>query len=642
MRFERARIAAALLTTVAVSAVVLGLRSAGAIAPFEVFLYDFYVRRVAPEPTPSSDVFIVEITEKDIRALGHWPISDTRYTEMLRRLIDADPLVIGVDVYRDLPVPPGDYTQLEQILRDESRIVAVEKFGDDENAGVPPPPVLVGSDRVGFNDVVLDRDQSRVRRGLLYMDDGTGPVEPSFALVLALRALAHHGVFPQPDPAVPEWLKLGRHTLRPFASSDGGYVHAEEAGYQFLLLSSSFTDFPSISLMGLLDGELAPGALREKVAIVGSTAESHKDVHFVPFRLDNPTGSISGVELHAAIVQQLIDVGLGRVAPLRVLSDTSEALVVLLIGLLGSALGLGARGSATFGVSSQIIGVLAGAAALLAVGALCFRFGLWLPVVAPALSGVACMGVVTAWTSSRERSQRAMLMQIFSRNVSPYIAAHLWEHRDEFFTNEGRPRSRRMHASVVFTDMKGYTAHAEKMDPEQLMGWVNDFMGAMAHRVGEFGGFVDDYFGDGMKANFGVPFARTDPVDIARDAHNAVGCAFAMSEELSNLNTEYAQRGLPTVSMRIGVHSGPVVAGCLGSTEDRLKYTVVGDVVVTAQRLEATDQVAHDFDSSPCRILISDQTRELIGDDFVCEPLGLVSLKGKGETVAVHRVISAS
>ena len=116
MRFERARIAAALLTTVAVSAVVLGLRSAGAIAPFEVFLYDFYVRRVAPEPTPSSDVFIVEITEKDIRALGHWPISDTRYTEMLRRLIDADPLVIGVDVYRDLPVPPGDYTQLEQIL----------------------------------------------------------------------------------------------------------------------------------------------------------------------------------------------------------------------------------------------------------------------------------------------------------------------------------------------------------------------------------------------------------------------------------------------------------------------------------------------------------------------------------------------
>jgi adenylate cyclase len=227
-------------------------------------------------------------------------------------------------------------------------------------------------------------------------------------------------------------------------------------------------------------------------------------------------------------------------------------------------------------------------------------------------------------------------MQLFSRHVSPKIADEVWRQRDVFF-HKGRPRSERLTATVLFLDMKGYSGRAEKMDPEQLMEWVNEFMEIMARKVDAFGGVVDDYFGDGLKANFGVPFARASEAEIADDARRAVSCALAMGEALESLNSDYRERGLPNVAMRIGIHTGPVVAGSVGSAE-RLKYTVVGDVVITAQRLESTDRVAHDFERTPCRILASEATRRHLDGSFRCESQGFVPLKGKQEEVAVYRV----
>jgi class 3 adenylate cyclase len=155
--------------------------------------------------------------------------------------------------------------------------------------------------------------------------------------------------------------------------------------------------------------------------------------------------------------------------------------------------------------------------------------------------------------------------------------------------------------------------------------------------VDAFGGVVDDYFGDGLKANFGVPFARVSEAEITDDARRAVSCALSMAEALESLNADYRERGLPNVAARIGIHTGPVVAGSIGSAE-RLKYTVVGDVVITAQRLEGTDRVPHDFERTPCRILVSDATRRHLDGSFRCEPQGVVPLKGKREEVVVHRV----
>ena len=156
------------------------------------------------------------------------------------------------------------------------------------------------------------------------------------------------------------------------------------------------------------------------------------------------------------------------------------------------------------------------------------------------------------------------------------------------------------------------------------------------------GGFVVDYFGDGVMACFGVPVPRTDPESIRRDAIAAVSCALEMRSTLSASQRALARvSNLPPIGLRVGVASGSVVAGDLGSA-DRLKYGVVGDVVNTAQRLESTASVAHDFEADPCRILVSARTGELVAGAFRLREVGQLRVKGKSEPVGAFQVLGAA
>jgi adenylate cyclase len=269
-----------------------------------------------------------------------------------------------------------------------------------------------------------------------------------------------------------------------------------------------------------------------------------------------------------------------------------------------------------------------------------FNAGWWIPVAPIGLSWLSGAGLVTAYVSYHEQKQRAVLMQLFSRHVSKEVAQSIWEQREQFLEN-GRPRSQTVTATVFFTDFKGYTAAAEKMSPQAVIDWLNVYLGVMAGLVMQYNGVIDDYAGDAIKANFGVPFARSSEAEIQQDAVNAVACAIAMEREMHRLNALHDAKGLPTVGMRIGIHTGSVVAGSVGSTE-RLKYTTVGDTVNTAARLESLDRelVAETPGKRPCRILIGEQTRRLLGDRFRFEPFGELSLKGKVEKIPAFRILT--
>jgi adenylate cyclase len=622
---------ASALTGLGVCAMVLGLRELSLLQPLELALYDGYLRRSSRSGDAGpSPVVLVQITERDIRERGHWPISDRDLAEALRRIADAGARVIGLDIYRDLPVPPG-VTAFERRLREEPRIVGVRKFGSLDAEGIPGPPALAGTDRVGFNDLLLDRDEV-ARRGLLYQDDGSGEVESAFALVVAQRALAADGIHPTADPDHPEWLRLGKATLRPFEGSDGGYAGEDDAGYQ-LLLDFAAARFETLRLSEVLADTGAPLPLRDRVVIVGTNSESVRDVVTTPVG-----GRIPGMELHARAVDQLLRYARGEASPRWVVSDAHEALLVLIASLLGCALGRGVPGRPVLSAPTLLLALAAGAGVLWLAGWLVFERGGWIPMGAPGLAWVTSVGVVTTWVSSRERAERGVLMQLFARAVSSEVAEEIWRHRGEFFA-DGRPRPRRLTATVLFVDLRGYTAQAEKMEPERLMEWSNDFLERMAERVDAFGGVVDDYFGDGLKANFGVPIARTTEAGVREDAGRALACAAAMAESAAALNSDYRARGLPPCAVKIGVHTGPVVAVFIGAA-DRLKYTVVGDVVVTAQRLESTTEVPHDFEAAPCRVLVSQATRDLLPGDAPLEPVGEVPLEGRGAPVRAFRLRS--
>jgi len=155
----------------------------------------------------------------------------------------------------------------------------------------------------------------------------------------------------------------------------------------------------------------------------------------------------------------------------------------------------------------------------------------------------------------------------------------------------------------------------------------------MAH-----GGVVDDYYGDAIKANFGVPVARTSDAEVEDDARRAVQCAVAMTRELVRMNAAWAAQGVPTVRMRAGICTGSVVAGCIGSAK-RMKYTTIGDVVNTAARLESYGKEVVPIDPAvPSRVMLAESTVQRLGDAFEVRPVGALHLKGKSAAVNVYHL----
>ncbi|MBH0183434.1 MAG: adenylate/guanylate cyclase domain-containing protein [Nitrospira sp.] len=233
-----------------------------------------------------------------------------------------------------------------------------------------------------------------------------------------------------------------------------------------------------------------------------------------------------------------------------------------------------------------------------------------------------------------------MLMQLFSRHVSREVAHKIWQERDQLF-EEGRPRPQEIIGTVLFSDFKGYTTASENMTPKALMDWVNSYLSSMTGIIMDHGGVIDDYAGDAIKANFGVPIKRETQEEVAKDAVSAVACALAMEEELLLLNKHHALNGLPTVGMRIGIHTGPLLAGCVGSAH-RMKYTTVGDTVNAAAHLESfgREAIAESEGRRPCRILVSESTARLLGNQFQLDCIGEVRLKGKTQSMLAYRIIT--
>jgi adenylate cyclase len=454
--------------------------------------------------------------------------------------------------------------------------VFVEKLAEPGISGVAAPEFARSAGALAFNDVVTDPD-GVLRRSVLMLWDADGRAHVSLALQLALRQLAADGIALGPAPEDPDHLQLGAATLRPLEPHDGGYVGVDARGYQMLLdFRPGREAFASYTFDDALAGRIPAEALRDRIVIVGTTAPSVKD----SFQTALPGGPLAGIEVHAQIADQLVRWAHGAARPPRFWSEAAEIAWTLAWSLLVAAIAAATRKPWTLAAGVLgALGLLGGASWLL------FRADVWVPPAAPLAASLVSGGIVLVDVTRRARAERAVMMDLFGRYVSGQVASELWERRREFMDGN-RPRSQRLTITVMLTDLKGYTEAAEKMDPSQLMEWVNEYMDVMTQVVESHAGFVDDYSGDGIKANFGVPIRHDHASEVQRDACTAVRCALAMGRALEELDREWESRGLPTARMRIGLFTGEAVVGSLGS-KARMKYTTVGDTVNTAARLES-------------------------------------------------------
>jgi adenylate cyclase len=233
-------------------------------------------------------------------------------------------------------------------------------------------------------------------------------------------------------------------------------------------------------------------------------------------------------------------------------------------------------------------------------------------------------GIVLRWRE--ERKGRQQIKQIFSRMVSPEIMNHLLEHPENMqFGGSDRQ------ATLLFSDIRGFTEFSEGLDSEEVMRQLNVYFERMVGCVNECKGTLHKFIGDAIMAAWGDIEAAS--LGTVEDAQNAVRSALLMRKRLRELNVERVAENLSPIRIGVGLNHGRVQAGMLGST-GRMEFTVIGDTVNTASRLEG---LTKEFKTD---LAVSESVKELIGETFIVRRLGLIVLKGKSEATAVYEVIA--
>ncbi len=596
-------------------------REAGWLVSWELGAFDNYLR-VRPPAASDPPVTLVLVGEDEFKSYGH-PIPDGVMADALESLVAYGPRAVGVDNYRDKRQDAG-WVRLEELFRAHPELVIVEKLKDAHQPAVSAPAFLdERPGQVGFADLMQDTD-GVVRRGFLFLGTEDGVQRTAFSLHLALEYL---GVQLVGDSDVATFARLGETTLPPIELDDGAYKRQDVGGYQYQFdYRTPRESFARMSFTEAVERSFDPALVNDRVVLVGTASPSVKD------DIRTPLGMVYGVELHAQAVDQLIRHGLGFDPPILSWSEWQERLWVLAWCLVAALAGVRA------GSLLRLVGMVAGGGvALLGLGYWAFVDGLWIPVIPAAVGGLGAMALVVAYVTQQEHAERAQAMNLFGKYVSRSLVDNVWEQRD-LFMEGGRPKPQRITVTVLISDLLGYTSRAEKSDPAEVMEWLGTYTDRMAQLVESHGGMVNDFLGDGLMASFGVPVPSASDEEIARDATRAVECALAMGEALEELNDDWRSDGRPTARLRVGILTGPAVVGHIGADE-RMKYATVGNTVNTAARLETHDKLAFELEQSTCRILVGQATLDRIRDRFTTESLGDHVLKGRGEPVAIYRVL---
>ncbi|MBF2098736.1 MAG: CHASE2 domain-containing protein [Gloeomargaritaceae cyanobacterium C42_A2020_066] len=385
-----------------------GLWWLGALQQLELGAYDQLVR-LRPDEGPDPRFLVVAVTESDIQAQARWPLSDQTIATLIDRLTRLQPRVIGLDIYRDIKHEPG-HARLAAQFRANPRLVAVCKREDKQDRGVPPPPSIPRerwAERVGFADLVVDPG-GIVRRSLLSgQPQAQGLCQTPFSLGFqaALHYLKADGITPQ--MLQPQgYLVLGPQIIPPLTQNWGAYHRVDTGGYQIVLNYRSARDsVRQVTLTEALKGTLKPEWVRDKIVLIGVTADSTKDTFYTPYSAGlRENQKMPGVVIHAQTASQLLSAVLNGRPLVWAWPGWAEGLWIWIWGLVGGVIAWrirhpGALGAALLGGSLVVSGIVY----------TLFLQGGWLPWVTPVFALVLSGGTVVAFIAYRERQEKEQI-----------------------------------------------------------------------------------------------------------------------------------------------------------------------------------------------------------------------------------------
>lgn len=635
-------------------------------------IFDSYQRIMPRDWSPDVPVRIADIDSESIARYGQWPWPRTYFAEMVSRLQELGAAVIVFDIIfaePDRTSPEILREMLQRFDTERAPTLAVTPFSSHDTAfarqianapvvlamlpksgaGEPPPfkagIAIAGADPaaalIGYGTADLPLAllvESAAGLGVAGVGDGRS--------VIVRRAPMFVTIAGKIMPTLPaEALRVAQgarsHLLKSSeGSGDGGtaVVTGARIGAVEMPLSADGTMWiryagpqpgRRVPAWRLLEGAAPDPGLRGlfegQIVLVGASAPGLR------YLVATPMSEVTdGVTVHAEVIEQIL---LGSYLYRPDWAPPAEAVLTLLLCLALTLI---------LSRHRPVLGTCFAAVSLLLIGS-----GSWLAFADhnmllgpawPSLGLVATFGTLTLVNYFRSDVERQAVRQQFERFVSPDVIAEIMEDPEHHLSPGGELRE----LTIMFMDVRSFSTLSEKMAPDTLIGFVNDFLGPLSEEILATGGTIDKYIGDAIMAFWNAPVARPD------HAVRAIEAALAMRRAAAHFNPSFVQRGLPEVAFGIGINTGPCAVGAMGSAR-RLDYSCIGDAVNLASRLEGQTKT---YGVWNC---IGDRTAKLI-DGYTAVEIDVVTVKGRegleplwtvlgdvsvGERPEVRRLITA-
>jgi adenylate cyclase len=642
-RWAKSRVLQAVALGLVSGLLVLGAERLGWLETLERKSLDWRFRAFTQEHRASRDIVIIALDDTSFDSqgmldnFGRWPWRRKLYAGLVHYLNEWGARVIGLDlVFQGADPHAGDDTMLAQALAERPSAVLAFALNMGTFRETNPaaqerlhksllPFALQINQQVPlvlrtYSGADLSQDEflrSAAGMGCITIQsDPDGPVRtvmplfrfrddfyPSFPLAVAARALGE-----KPELAV---------TSGPTLEFAGRKVPLDEQGRMLVRWYGPAYTYKHYSVWRVFNSALAyesgqkpeipPEAFKDKIVLIGATAAGASDVRSNAFSPTYP-----GVEIHATVINNLLQGDF-----LRAAAGRWEIVAIVLLALLMAAVVYLFRSALLY----TLLALLVGLAYFAGVCALFRGQNLWAPMVGPLAAGVVAFTGSTLTRYATEGREKRKYRKTLLKYLSPQLVETIME---DF--NWASLRAEKRNLTVLFSDIRGFTSISEKLPPEAVVATLNEHLNMMVSVIFKHHGTLDKFVGDCVMAFWGAPLAQPNHAELAARA------ALDMIEELEKLNRKWQSEGRPTLQIGVGVNTGEMLFGNIGS-EQRMDFTVIGDNVNLGSRLESATKELH------ATIVISDATYRQIREKAQVRPLGEISVKGKARKIVVYELL---
>ena len=635
----------------------------------ELKLYDLkFLYRGARPPAP--EIALVAVDDDSVKKVGRWPWSREVMARLIGRIKESEARVLGLDIIFAERQETAAMTALNRLRRELTQ----------ENAATPQVLALLAQEAKRADvDSLLARVTGQgtpTVLGFFFVGVGGKTLAPKIGQTLGPKAIrastynmvrwldqhtrrlpvmgaeavevnlpeitenaaggGYFNMVPDPDGIV-RWLPLALAygpdifapltlvTLQHYRQKEPLGITLSRFGVEEIRLGREIIPvdsfgrmfinylgppgiFPTYSAAQVLDGSLPREALKDKLVLLGATAVGIFDLRVTPF-----SGICPGLEIQATVLDNILRQDFIRTPAHTTLTTMG---MVLAIGLIFWLMLPHLSPVGAIAITLLVV------QAYLALNYLAFRYyGLHLEVFYPLLE---VAGVYTGITLQRflaEERERVRIKKAFQSYVAPEVVNQIIRHPDKL-----RLGGERRELSILFSDIRGFTTLSETMEPEAVVEVLHDYLNPMSEIVVRHGGTLDKYIGDAIMALYGAPLDQPD------HSRRACRTALEMVRTLKDLDREWVERGRPALKIGIGINSGLVSVGNMGSNR-LFDYTAIGDNVNLASRLEGLNKFYG------TEILVSAATVEHLDQDFYFREVDLVRVKGKKHPIAIYEVL---